>query len=51
VPAERVGGFILVGDLTELMTSLCAWLYGRRSASHRAARAVEVATTGGGCDG
>lgn len=41
----------LVRDMTELMTSLCARLYGRRSAAHRAAKAVEVATTGGGCDG
>jgi len=41
----------LVRDMTELMTSLCARLYGRRSASHRAAKAVQVATTGGGCDG
>ncbi len=41
----------LVRDMTELMTSLCARLYGRRSAAHRAARAVHVATTGGGSDG
>jgi predicted site-specific integrase-resolvase len=41
----------LVRDMTELMTSLCARLSGRRSASHRAARAVEVATTGGGRNG
>ena len=45
----------LVGDMTEPMTSLCARLYGRRSAAHRAAKAVEVATSGavvgGGRDG
>ncbi|MHB8219579.1 MAG: IS607 family transposase [Acidimicrobiales bacterium] len=41
----------LVRDMTELMTSLRARLYGRRSAAHRAARAVQVATTGGGSDG
>jgi len=41
----------LVRDMTELMTSLCARLYGWRSASHRAAKAVQVATTGGGYDG
>ena len=40
-----------VWDMTELMSSLCARLHGRRSAAHRAARAVEVATTGGGRDG
>ena len=33
----------LVGEMTELMTSLCARLSGRRSAAHRAANAVEVA--------
>ena len=32
--------------MTEVMTSLCARLYGRRSAAHRAARAVEVAVGG-----
>ena len=34
----------LVRDVTEVLTSLCARLYGRRSASRRAARAVAVAT-------
>jgi putative resolvase len=34
----------LVGDVTEVLTSLCARLYGRRSAARRAARAVAVAT-------
>jgi predicted site-specific integrase-resolvase len=33
----------LVRDATELLTSLCARLYGRRSASNRAKRAIEVA--------
>jgi len=33
----------LVRDATELLTSLCARLYGRRSASHRAKQAVEIA--------
>lgn len=41
----------LVRDMTELMTSLCARLYGRRSAAHRAARAIKAVTTSGGCDG
>ncbi|MEV0963172.1 IS607 family transposase [Streptomyces sp. NPDC049910] len=34
----------LVRDITEVLTSLCARLYGRRAAKHRAARAVAVAT-------
>jgi putative resolvase len=34
----------LVRDATEVLTSLCARLYGRRSAARRAARAVAVAT-------
>lgn len=34
----------LVRDVTEVLTSLCARLYGRRSASWRAAKAVAVAT-------
>jgi putative resolvase len=33
----------LVRDVTEVLTSLCARLYGRRSASRRAAKAVAVA--------
>jgi putative resolvase len=36
----------LVRDVTEVLTSLCARLYGRRSASRRAAKAVAVATSG-----
>ena len=34
----------LVGDATEILTSVCARLYGRRAAANRAERAVEVAT-------
>jgi len=41
----------LVLDMTELMTSLCARLYGRRSAAHRAAKAIEAAAVGGDHDG
>lgn len=33
----------LVRDMTEVLTSFCARLYGRRSARHRAARALEHA--------
>jgi putative resolvase len=36
----------LVRDVTEVLTSLCARLYGQRSASRRAAKAVAVATGG-----
>jgi predicted site-specific integrase-resolvase len=32
----------LVRDVTELLTSLCARLYGRRSGSHRAQKAIEA---------
>ena len=34
----------LVRDVTEILTSLCARLYGRRAAADRAARMVECAT-------
>ncbi|MFF6886214.1 IS607 family transposase [Streptomyces sp. NPDC012421] len=34
----------LVRDVTEVLTSMCARLYGRRAAKNRAARAVAVAT-------
>jgi len=34
----------LVRDVTEILTSLCARLYGRRAAASRAARAVEAIT-------
>ncbi|MDG6107226.1 IS607 family transposase [Dactylosporangium aurantiacum] len=34
----------LVGDVTEILTSLCARRYGRRAAANRARRAVEAAT-------
>ena len=37
----------LVGDVTEILTSLCARLYGRRAAPNRAQRAVAAATTDG----
>lgn len=33
----------LVRDITEVLTSMCAQLYGRRAAKNRAARAVAVA--------
>jgi predicted site-specific integrase-resolvase len=36
----------LVRDVTEILTSLCARLYGRRAAANRAARAVETITGG-----
>ena len=36
----------LVRDVTEVLTSLCARLYGRRSASRRAAKAVAMVTAG-----
>lgn len=35
----------LVGDVTEILTSLCARLYGRRAAANRASRAVAAAIT------
>ena len=34
----------LVDDITEVLTSMCARLYGRRTAKNRAARAMAVAT-------
>ncbi len=34
----------LVRDITEVLTSMCARLYGRRSARHRAARALVAAS-------
>ncbi|MEU7998566.1 IS607 family transposase [Micromonospora sp. NPDC049060] len=34
----------LVGDVTEILTSLCARLYGRRAAANRARRGVEAVT-------
>ena len=36
----------LVRDVTEILTSLCARLYGRRAAANRAARAVAAITAG-----
>jgi putative resolvase len=41
---EAETGDDLVRDVTEVLTSLCARLYGHRSASRRAAKAVAVAT-------
>lgn len=41
-PTETADG--LVRDITEVLTSMCARLYGRRAAKNRAARAVAVAT-------
>ena len=41
-PAEVDGD--LVRDVTEILTSLCARLHGRRAAADRARRAVEAAT-------
>ena len=35
----------LVRDVTEILTSLCARLYGRRAAANRAARAVAAVTS------
>jgi predicted site-specific integrase-resolvase len=34
----------LVGDVTEILTSLCARLYGRRAAANRVSRAVAADT-------
>ena len=34
----------LVRDVTEILTSLCTRLYGKRAAANRAARAVAAAT-------
>ncbi|WP_326552753.1 IS607 family transposase [Micromonospora sp. NBC_01813] len=38
----------LVGDVTEILTSLCARLYGRRVAADRVRRAVDAVTGPGG---
>ncbi|MET8537861.1 IS607 family transposase [Streptomyces sp. NPDC005065] len=43
-PAESADADDLVRDITEVLTSMCARLYGPRSAKNRAARAVAVAT-------
>lgn len=42
-PAETTDD--LVRDITEVLTSMCARLYGRRAAKNRAARAVAAATS------
>jgi predicted site-specific integrase-resolvase len=34
----------LVRDMTEVLTSFCARLYGRRAAAHRAAKALAAAS-------
>jgi predicted site-specific integrase-resolvase len=46
-PAEEVDDD-LVGDVTEILTSLCVRLYGRRAGGNRARRAVDVVTGGDG---
>jgi predicted site-specific integrase-resolvase len=38
----------LVRDVTEILTSLCARLYGRRAAANRAARALAAMESGDG---
>jgi predicted site-specific integrase-resolvase len=35
----------LVQDMADILTSLCARLYGQRGAAHRAKRALQAATT------
>ncbi len=37
----------LVRDMIEVLTSMCAWLYGRRGARDRAMRAVTAAKNAG----
>ncbi|MFE4961241.1 IS607 family transposase [Streptomyces sp. NPDC056653] len=44
-PAETADADDLVRDITEVLTSMCARLYGPRCARDRAARAVAVATS------
>lgn len=43
VVEEREVNDELVGDITEVLTSMCARLYGRRSAKRRAERALHAA--------
>jgi len=38
----------LVRDVTEILTSLCARLYGRRAAANRAGRALAAMESGDG---
>jgi putative resolvase len=45
VVEEREVDDDLVRDMTEVLTSFCARLYGRRSAGNRARRALEAAGT------
>ena len=46
LPPSALDGEMLarLRDITEVLTSMCARLYGRRAAKNRAARAVAVAT-------
>jgi putative resolvase len=44
-PQETTSG--LVRDITEVLTSMCARLYGQQAAKNRAARAVAAATSDG----
>jgi predicted site-specific integrase-resolvase len=39
---------VVVRDMTEMLTSMCAILYGKRAAANRARRAVDAAA---GADG
>jgi putative resolvase len=41
-PGETISD--LVRDITEVLTCMCARLYGQRAAKNRAARAIAVAT-------
>jgi putative resolvase len=41
-PEETISG--LAGDITEVLTPMCARLYGQRVARNRATRAIAVAT-------
>jgi predicted site-specific integrase-resolvase len=40
----------LVRDVTEVLTSMCARLYGKRAAADRAERGVAAAADGGECE-
>ena len=44
---HQVARVTLVRDVTEILTSLCARLYGRRAAANRAQRAVDAVTLDG----
>ncbi len=47
-PGEEAGD--LVRDMVEVLTSMCARLYGRRGAGNRAMRAVTAAKRGDGAE-